>query len=206
MISGRITVLGLVVAGIIGFTSLAAAGEGKGEGQKGKARGALKEIRKEFREECKAHFKKQREENKALKGTMQGKSVSEICAAIKENRVTQHAENMEFCQSKYDEKIAEAKKVLTDSGVSEDKISEIMKRMEDGFTKRTTHHETQYKENIALLDSLANDKDLTPEGLKEKLKAHMETQKKENQEFRQSRKEARQERRSQRKENRGKEE
>ena len=92
-----------------------------------------------------------------------------------EAKVTKHHEdNMAILK----EKLAKAKR-LTDA-----EKEEIMNFFEQQFDENVSFRDGQFTENLAFLDELAGQEGLTKEQFKEKIKAHIATQKSENKEHR----------------------
>jgi hypothetical protein len=147
---------------------MAAAGEGRGE---------FREARREYREQ-------QRAENKEFREGLEGKSPAEICSALAERLKSRHTEHVARHKERYDKLVANIKAKMAERNVPEDKQAEILGAIEARNDTIVKHRETQYSENIDLLNKLAAQEDLTLEELKSTLKSHRQTQRSENKKFR----------------------
>lgn len=135
------------------------------------------EFKQEQKREKMQHRKQQREEGKAFKKSLKGKSREEKKLAVlqrheqrynetKEFNSRHHAENMAFMK----EKLAENKKL------TEARREEIINQAEAIYKQDCDFLERQHDENAAFFKKIADDAGLTQEQKKAALKKHFSEQ------------------------------
>ena len=138
----------------------------------------VKSRRAQQKAERKAHFHKQKQENKEFRQSTRELKGKEKADAIVQNRETQYRENKAFIQQQHDENMA----FLNESLAKNTKLTDTQKTdlttfFESQYQENVSFRDKQHSENIGYFKSVANDSTLTMEQKKAKIKKYFAAQK-----------------------------
>lgn len=169
----------LAVLGQAAFAGEETPGRGRGP-RAGGDDGPFAELRQARRE----HVETQQEENRELRERLQGEEPAAIVAALRQHCRSQYSENTAFAAKQYEKRVAILKEIFAEREVPAEKQEEALAALAGRRAKITSHRQTQHAENLALLEELAGEADLTHQALRTRLREHRQTQRRENRTFR----------------------
>jgi len=190
----------VLIAGVLALWCGAASAEAprKGDGPRRGDRAGDRlergELRKEFHEALekfvaeqherrKDHYEKQMEENRDFWKTVKADTPAGIVAALKAHRETQFSENKQFAAAQEKRREDFVTSFATEHNLPQDVVDKVLARIEERYQDAVAFFSKQHDENMAFLDKLAAQSDLTRESLKAALKEHYEKQRAENKAF-----------------------
>lgn len=159
---------------LLGTTTLCAAPESGGP-------------RQEIKNRIRAQRQQQRQENQTFRESIKDLTVQEKAQAAITHRNTQYQENAELGNALKKTRSAAIKNRLDQVAIlSEDERTDILNSLEQQYQDAQTFRAQQHEENIAVLEQIANDPDISAEEAKFLLQDHRLEQKEQNREFRQT--------------------
>ncbi len=154
-----------------------------------------------FKDEIKSQQQEQKAENKTFRESLKGKTAEEKAAAIKTHHQEQFQENVEFRDKIQQDKITALQEKL--SGIkklSDEDKAEILKDAQENYSENKERWLQRQGENVAYVDSISNDANLTSKEKKAKMKEYFKQRKEENKQYREQQKAERKQQRQEMKE------